>query len=73
MTELAVVGDNEFVMGFELIGIKRVFEGETREMLKEAYTSALNDKSVGIIVTNDRSIDKMEINFRRQIETYRNK
>ena len=68
MSELAVVGESEFVMGFMLIGIKRIFEGDTREKLKDAYTAALNDKSIGIIVTNDKAIDKMEYNFKRIVE-----
>jgi vacuolar-type H+-ATPase subunit F/Vma7 len=67
MAELAVIGDSEFVMGFELIGIK-VFEGDTREKLKSFYASAINDRGIGIIVTNDKSIEKLDLNFRRQVE-----
>ena len=68
MAELAVVGNSEFVMGFELIGIRKIFEGETKEQLKTCYSEALNDLSVGIIVTNDKSLDKLEHNFRRNVE-----
>lgn len=68
MSELAVVGDSEFVMGFQLIGIKKIFEGETRQELKEKFTQALRDINVGIIVTNDSSIKKLDQNFRRNVE-----
>jgi V/A-type H+/Na+-transporting ATPase subunit F len=68
MAELAVVGNSEFVMGFELIGIKKIFEGESKEHLKVAFTDALKDSSVGIIVTNNISLDKLDSNFRRQVE-----
>ena len=68
MSELAVVGDSEFVMGFQLIGIKKIFEGETRQELKEKFTQALRDLNVGIIVTNDSSIKKLDQNFRRNVE-----
>ena len=68
MSELAVVGDSEFVMGFQLIGIKKIFEGETRQELKEKFTQALRDINVGIIVTNDSSIKKLDPNFRRNVE-----
>ena len=68
MSELAVVGDSEFVMGFQLIGIKKIFEGETRQELKDKFTQALRDINVGIIVTNDSSIKKLDQNFRRNVE-----
>ena len=68
MSELAVVGDSEFVMGFQLIGIKKIFEGESKQELKKKFTQALRDINVGIIVTNDSSIKKLDQNFRRNVE-----
>ncbi len=68
MTELAVVGNGEFVMGFELIGIKKVFEGETQSQLKACFTDAMSDQNIGIIVTNDNAIEKLDGNFKRQVE-----
>lgn len=68
MAELAVVGNSEFVMGFELIGIRKIFEGETSVQLKSVFEEALKDHNVGIIVTNDISLNKLDANFRRQIE-----
>ena len=68
MSELAVVGDSEFVMGFQLIGIKKVFEGETKQDLKEKFSQALKDLNIGIIVTNDSSIKKLDQNFRHNVE-----
>jgi vacuolar-type H+-ATPase subunit F/Vma7 len=67
MAELVVIGDNEFVMGFELIGLNS-FDGDTKEKLKALYMDAINNKEVGIIVTNDRSIEKIEPSFRRLME-----
>jgi len=68
VAELAVVGNSEFVRGFELIGIKKIFEGESREAIKLAFDTALKDYNVGIIVTNNIALDKLEHNFRRQVE-----
>ena len=68
MAELCVVGNSEFVMGFELIGIKKIFEGESENQLKECFTTALNDHMVGIIVTNDKSIEKLDQNFKKKVE-----
>ena len=68
MAELAVVGNSEFVMGFELIGIKKIFEGETSLQLKNVFETALKDINVGIIVTNDTSLNQLDSNFRRKVE-----
>ncbi len=68
MSELAVIGDSEFVMGFELIGIKKIFEADTNQELKERFTEAMSDTNIGIIVTNDKSMKKLSQNFRRNVE-----
>ncbi|MBN2368489.1 V-type ATP synthase subunit F [Candidatus Woesearchaeota archaeon] len=72
MAELAVVGNNEFVMGFQLIGIKKVFEGESAERLKDCFSDALKDEEIGILVTNDRSLKHLDTRFRRTIENSQN-
>jgi V/A-type H+-transporting ATPase subunit F len=68
ISELAVIGDNEFLMGFELIGIKKTYEGETKEKIREHFSSAMNDRNVGVIVTNDKSLERLEQNYRKQVE-----
>jgi V/A-type H+-transporting ATPase subunit F len=68
MSELAVVGDEEFVMGFRLIGINKIFEAESKEKIKDSFSSAMNDKDIGVIVTNNRAIEMLESNFRRNVE-----
>ncbi|MEM4397542.1 MAG: V-type ATP synthase subunit F [Candidatus Woesearchaeota archaeon] len=67
MAELAVIGDSEFVLGFELIGLN-VYEADSSEKLKESFLKAMNDKNIGIIVTNDKSLQKLEPNIKRQVE-----
>ena len=68
MAELCVVGDSEFTIGFELIGIRKILEGETREELQYCFRDAMKDIDTGIIVTNDKAIKKLESNFRRNVE-----
>ena len=68
ITELAIVGNSEFVMGFELIGIKKIFEGETKEQLKDRFSNALADSKIGIVVTNDKAVNKLDSATRRQVE-----
>ena len=54
-------------MGFMLIGIKKVIETESPSDLKEQFNLLLKDESIGIIVTNDKTVDKLEANFRRNV------
>ncbi len=68
MSELAVVGDNEFVVGFELIGIKKIFEAESGERLRDCFNAAMGDSSIGVVVTNDKSVSRLEANQKRLIE-----
>ncbi|MEK6916571.1 MAG: V-type ATP synthase subunit F [Nanoarchaeota archaeon] len=68
MTDLAVVGDSEFVMGFELIGIKKIFEGETAAELKNLFNKAMSDRTIGIIVTNEKALEKLDPILKRNVE-----
>jgi V/A-type H+/Na+-transporting ATPase subunit F len=67
MAEIAVIGDSEFALGFELIGIKKIVEAESRSSVFSAF-STLMKEDVGIIVTNDKTIEKLDANFRRSVE-----
>ena len=55
-------------MGFELIGIKKIFEAETAEKLKESFVSCMNDSDIGVIVTNDRAIERLDMTLRKNVE-----
>jgi V/A-type H+/Na+-transporting ATPase subunit F len=69
IAELAVIGDNDFVMGFELIGIKRVFKASgSAEDLKKAFAAALADRSIGILVADEASMSKLDPTYRKTVE-----
>ncbi len=68
MAELSVIGSNEFIMGFKLIGIKKIFEANTSEELKKKIDDARVDKKIGIIVLEEKSIIKLDQNYRKEIE-----
>jgi len=65
--EVAVIGDSELVMGFKLIGIKRTYESENPEELERSFKTAL-EEDIGVIITNDKAVNKLEQRFRRTIE-----
>ncbi|MEW5936460.1 MAG: V-type ATP synthase subunit F [Candidatus Thermoplasmatota archaeon] len=64
--ELAVVGSEEFVLGFRLAGIKRVVPC-TDEGLEEAVTSVLADKEVGILVLHDLALESLPQSMRTKL------
>ncbi|KYK31208.1 MAG: hypothetical protein AYK23_04120 [Candidatus Proteinoplasmatales archaeon SG8-5] len=53
--ELAVVGNEEFTVGFRLVGIRKVFSC-TDEMLGEKVNDVLEDENVGILVLHEHCL-----------------
>lgn len=56
--ELAIVGSEEFVLGFRLVGIRKIFACPD-ENLEKKIGEVLNDKNVGILVLHDSSLSKV--------------
>lgn len=54
--ELAVIGKSDFVTGFRLAGIRKVYEAPDAETLESAVKEVLEDKSVGILVMHNDDI-----------------
>ena len=57
MVNIACLGTSEFVMGFRLAGIRKVFEveGNSEKTLKQA----LEDKEIGILIMDQKIIDEL--------------
>jgi V/A-type H+-transporting ATPase subunit F len=53
--ELAVVGNEEFALGFRLVGIRKVFSCSD-EMLGEKVNEVLEDAEVGILVLHEQCL-----------------
>ena len=66
MVKIAVVGGNDFVVGFQLAGIKDVIE------INDNYFAQLknfeNKKEIGIVVVDEKIIEKLEPHQRLDIE-----
>ncbi|MCL7410931.1 MAG: V-type ATP synthase subunit F [Methanosarcinaceae archaeon] len=56
--ELAVVGDSEFITGFRLAGIKKIFEVND-DNLESTVNGTLKDSEIGILVMHDDDINKL--------------
>ncbi|WP_406659750.1 V-type ATP synthase subunit F [Methanolobus sp. ZRKC3] len=56
--ELAVVGSSQFVTGFRLAGIKKIFEVNDGE-LETAVKTILGDRDIGILVMHGDDLSKL--------------
>jgi V/A-type H+-transporting ATPase subunit F len=64
--ELAIVGTDEFVLGFRLVGIRKVI-GCPDEKLEERVNEVLADEEVGILVLHDDSLNKLPQSMRTRL------
>lgn len=64
--EVAVVGSEEFVVGFRLAGVKKVY-GVPKERLTETLLKVLEDESVGILAVNTADLDSLPSQLRTRM------
>ncbi len=50
--EIAVVGTSDFVIGFRLAGIRKIYDATSMDIEAKIQT-VLNDKNVGILIIHD--------------------
>ncbi|MBI3027647.1 V-type ATP synthase subunit F [Candidatus Woesearchaeota archaeon] len=66
MVKLAVVGNNEFIVGFQLAGIRDIVE------VNDNYFSELKNmkskKEIGIVVVDEKLMERLELHQRQDIE-----
>ncbi len=65
--ELAVVGSQEFTLGFQLAGISNIFNPETDDEMSSQLKSLLNSKEVGIIVIDSSIMTTLPERLRDQL------
>jgi V/A-type H+/Na+-transporting ATPase subunit F len=61
--ELAVIGKSEFTLGFRLTGIKKIIAIKKEEEMK----NTLNDKSLGIVITDQETFDGLSYNLKEDV------
>ena len=66
--EISVIGNNEFILGFRLAGIRKTFAAENDEKLSEHITRVLQDNEVGILVLNSSDMEKIPRRLRAMLE-----
>ena len=63
--DIAVLGDNEFVLGFRLAGIKRV-HAVSRERFESTLLELLADPSIGVLAVPAADLDQLPATVRRK-------
>ena len=56
--EIAVVGSEDFVIGFRLAGIKKV-HGVPPEKLQETIVSLMEEEDIGILAVHTTDLEKL--------------
>ena len=64
--EIAVVGSEEFVVGFRLAGIRKVY-GVTPDKLLEAIVKAMDEPEVGILAVHQDDLQKLPPQLRAKM------
>lgn len=64
--ELSVIGNSEFVTGFRLSGIRKVFDTESISV-DAAVRSALEDPEIGILIMHNDDIRKLPDSLKRAL------
>jgi V/A-type H+-transporting ATPase subunit F len=65
--ELAVIGKSEFVTGFRLAGVRKVYETSDVATTESTVKSVLEDKSVGILVMHNDDIGNLPEILRKDL------
>ncbi len=63
--EFAVLGSEEFVLGFRLAGVKRTYAVQPKE-LESKLVELIADSSIGILAMNSADLSKVSTNVRKK-------
>ena len=65
--EIAVVGNSDFVIGFRLAGIRKIFDATSSDM-ESKIQSVLNDKTVAILVVHDDDLRMLSPHMKKTLD-----
>ena len=64
--EIAVIGSDEFVLGFRLAGIRRVFVANP-DNYQEKMLEAMPQPSIGILAVDAKDLDNLSFQVRHKV------
>ena len=65
--EIVIVGSPEFTLGFQLAGITRLHNPSNDDEMRDTLRSLLDEKEVGIIVTDSTDLMRMPDKLRQRM------
>lgn len=65
--EIAVVGSSDFVIGFRLAGIRKIYD-TTSDAMEAKIQSVLKDKNVGILVIHNDDMKKLSPHMQKILD-----
>jgi V/A-type H+-transporting ATPase subunit F len=65
--EIAVVGKSDFVIGFRLAGIRKIFDVTSSDM-ESKIQSVLNDRTVAILVVHDDDLRMLSPHMQQTLD-----
>ncbi len=64
--DIAVIGSDEFTLGFRLAGVRRVFIADQTNY-QEKMQEAISDANVGILAVNAEDLQYLPANFKAKV------
>ncbi|MFH1408959.1 MAG: V-type ATP synthase subunit F [Nanoarchaeota archaeon] len=64
--EIAALGTQEFILGFQLAGIRKTIEISDAPL--KDFQQVLDDKNIGIVITDEHSMERLKEHERFRIE-----
>lgn len=65
--EIAVVGNSDFVIGFRLAGIRKIYDATSSD-IEARIQGVLNDRNVGILVVNYEDMKNLSPHMKTTLE-----
>jgi len=62
--EIAVVGPLEFTLGFQLAGVKNLYNPSNEEEMSETLISLLKQSEIGVVVVDNNDLMKLSERLR---------
>lgn len=66
--EMAVIGRDEFCLGFMLVGVRNLFEASNADQAKEAITKVLSNEDLGVVIFDEELRKELDEFETRKIE-----
>ncbi len=63
--EIAVLGNEEFILGFRLAGVTKVYKAEGAEV-EEKLLQLIEERSIGVLAIDSSDLDKLSASARKR-------